>query len=415
MSLLPELSTRNQRISGSLGNVVLPREPVAVEVPLAREVYTLGVVGADVIASEAGDTAIVEYWRQLAPAPTGPHFHWESRPSWQAVFHEVFGLSLAKFYKALHDRWRQDLIPVGADRPTRRTILGTLVDANGDAIEGAIVGVDPDIFPSARTDASGQFEFRLPDSWTDKTAILWIEYGEDCRLYYGSAGFAESPSDASGIPLVGGTTDVSIQMPTTLLCPWFRGRIITEEGVGLSGLEISLFHREWRTFQSPVLSGADGSFAFRSLASTARGGWSIRLTDGTGACSHNIALDRNMPVTFTGEWLIEVPSNVCAGRLNGRVINSSSTPRVFDTVTALDFGYAGTSSVVEADGSFVIPVTLPGAYRVVVSLSTIDGGCGVWAVNGGVGTPERDDASVIMVGSDDVTDVLIELPRDPCG
>lgn len=416
MSLLPDWSTRDisrdRWISDSWGNVVgmLPREPVAVEVSLAREVYTLGAMGADVIASEAGDTAIVEYWRQLAPAPTGSHFRWETRPSWQAVFQEVFGLSVGQFYRALHEQWRQGLTPAGADGPTGRTILGTLVDADGNVIEGAIVGVDPDIFPSAKTDTSGQFELRLLDSWTDEAAILWIEYGEDCRLYYGSTGFAESPSDASGIPLVGGVTGVSIQMPTTLLCPWFRGRITNEENVDLSGLEVSLFHREWRTFQSPVFSDADGSFAFRSFHRP--WGWSIRLVgDRTGACTHNIALDRNTPVTLTSEWLIEVPSNICAGRLHGRVVDSSSVPRVFDRISALH-RFGGSVSEVEADGSFVIPVTPGVSYRVGVSLSTIDGGCGVWAVNGGVGTTEFNDASVILVGSDDVTDVLIRLPDE---
>ena len=440
MSRLPELSNWRHLARSvdqdSWGNVVgtLPSEPAAVEVPLAREVYTLGSIGADVIASGAGDLSIVEYWRQLAPAPTGSHFRWESRPPWQEVFWDVLGLSVGQFYRTLHDRWRQEahagdprsmppeangetshITSVGADGPAGRTILGTLVDADGNVIEGAIVGVDPEIFPSAKTDASGQFWFRLPERWADETAILWIEYGEDCRLYYGSTGFAESPSDASGIPLAGGVTDVSIQMPTTLLCPWFRGRIINEEKVGLSGLEVSLFHREWRTFQSPVLSGTDGSFAFRSFHRPWGWSMSIRLAgDRTGACEHNIALDRDTPVALTGEWLIEVPSNVCAGRLRGRVIDSSSATRVFDRISALH-QFGGSAGDVEADGSFVLPVTPGVAYRVGVSLSTIDGGCGAWAVNGGVGTPEFDDASMILVGGDDVADVLIRVPENPCG
>lgn len=422
MSLLPDWSTRDiprdRWISGSWGDVVgtLPREPVAVEVPLAREVYTLGAMGADMIASEAGDTAIVEYWRQLAPAPTGSHSRWESRPPWQDVFQKVFGLSVGQFYKRLHDRWRQSRTPVGANRPAGRTILGTLVDADGDAIEGAIVGVDPDIFPSARTDASGQFEFRLPNSWTGGAAILWIEYGEDCRLYYGGAGFTGSPSDASGIPLVGNATNVSIRMPTTLLCPWFRGRIITEEEVGLGGLEISLYYREWRTFQSPVLSGVDGSFAFRTFGSPRSGRFGLRIRlvgrEAGRDCGYRVALNRDTPVSPSGEWLIEIPSHICAGRLSGRVINSSSTPRVFDSVSASALG--GSASDVQADGSFMLPVTPDSAYRVGVSLSTIDGGCAVWAVNGGVGTTEYNDASRILVGSDDVTDVLIRLPEVPC-
>ena len=107
---------------------------------------------------------------------------------------------------------------------------------------------------------------------------------------------------------------------------------------------------------------------------------------------------------------IEIPADVCALRIRGRLVDASGAALADVQIEAdgnnRSFGAARTAS----DGSFAVPVPMNDHYR----LSFWDG-CWMFRGEGGGVTTNWDDASLIRVADNDVSGVLFRVPEDPCG
>ena len=257
-------------------------DPYTAKMLLEVPPYRVGELAVRWLVSYAGEASHVEFFRQLAPIPSGPDYsHWQLRSSWEDVFQNVFGISTDRFYVEFDD-WRREIAGDSATangEPRGRLIQGSVVDANGVAMPGVGVGLKglKDDLPLAETDQNGQFTLTLPADSGQQDAILRIVLNDaGCDLYYGSSGLASWSSDVSPIELRSNVTNVQIKMPSEQYCRWIRGRVVSEAGVGLARVMIR-DNESW----SYVTTAEDGSFAYSTSRSSpppwSSHPWSFRL------------------------------------------------------------------------------------------------------------------------------------------
>ena len=133
-----------------------------------------------------------------------------------------------------------------------------------------------------------------------------------------------------------------------------------------------------------------------------------QLTGATG--SRNSATPIQVSDEDISDIRIEIPADVCALQIRGRLVDASGAALADVQVEAdgnnRSFGVARTAS----DGSFAIPAPMNDHYR----LSFWDG-CWVFRGEGGGVTTSWDDASLIRVAGDDVSGVVFRVPDNPCG
>ena len=163
---------------------------------------------------------------------------------------------------------------------------------------------------------------------------------------------------------------------------------------------------------------SDGSFYFTLqvsgayLLETSVNGCRIYYHRSAGATGSR---DGATPVQVAGSAIsdvrIEIPSDVCAWQIRGRLVGAGNA-RVADLqvdavgVDALRSGIAWT----QADGSFAVTAPMNGRYR----LAFWDG-CWVFHGDGDRITTNWDDASWIRVSDGDVSGIVLRLPDNPCG
>lgn len=133
-----------------------------------------------------------------------------------------------------------------------------------------------------------------------------------------------------------------------------------------------------------------------------------QLTGATG--SENNATAIRVSDAETTDIRIEIPADVCALRIRGRLVDASGAALAGVQVEAdgnsRSFGAARTAS----DGSFAIPVPVGDQYRL-----SVWRGCWVFLVDGGRTTTSWAEASLIRVVDVDVNDIVFQVPNNPCG
>ena len=164
-------------------------------------------------------------------------------------------------------------------------------------------------------------------------------------------------------------------------------------------------------------TASDGSFAITLRVS---GAYLLEASvDGCRVYYHRSAgatgsRDSATPIQVSDEDIsnvrIEIPADVCALRIRGRLVDASGAALADVQIEAdgnnRSFGAARTAS----DGSFAVPVPMNDHYR----LSFWDG-CWVFGREGGGVTTSWDDASLIRVAGGDVSGVVFRVPDNPCG
>ena len=421
-----------------------PSDPLAVEGILHSYPYRFGQFAADLLARRAGDLSVVEYYRQLAPIAIGPHFRWQSRSSWDEVFEDVFELTVDQFHVEVHDRWRQisgDATPT-TDESEERFIQGRLVEVRGAAISDALVtyiaGGGRRLY--ARTDQQGQFQLRVPrQAGALLGGFLRIEVAETCELFYGRDGFAAWEHEASPIALSAEGPDLQIRMPSDL-CPWVRGRVVDENGIGLSGVLVGLGPV---AFLPPARTGDDGRFAFRASALRSYEFLTIELAE---RCEVLAARHGGVTTDLRDVFAldlqdgpadgirIEVPGSSCRWQISGRAVDArgigfhNATVYAFvATVYALVQGLSvDIRTIPNRDGSFTLTVPTNENYSLQLTLGKAhsdgrdcvlnlanDGGLVMESVEF---QPEKTLRMLRMISvmNADVTGLLIEIPDDAC-
>ena len=164
-------------------------------------------------------------------------------------------------------------------------------------------------------------------------------------------------------------------------------------------------------------TASDGSFAITLRVS---GAYLLEASvDGCRVYYHRSAgatgsRDSATPIQVSDEDIsdirIEIPADVCALRIRGRLVDASGAALADVQIEAdgnnRSFGAARTAS----DGSFAVPVPMNDHYR----LSFWDG-CWMFRGEGGGVTTNWDDASLIRVADNDVSGVVFRVPDNPCG
>ena len=164
-------------------------------------------------------------------------------------------------------------------------------------------------------------------------------------------------------------------------------------------------------------TASDGSFAITLRVS---GAYLLEASvDGCRIYYHRSAgatgsRDSATPIQVSDEDIsdirIEIPADVCALRIRGRLVDASGAALADVQIEAdgnnRSFGAARTAP----DGSFAVPVPMNDHYR----LSFWDG-CWMFRGEGGGVTTNWDDASLIRVADNDVSGVVFRVPDNPCG
>ena len=410
-----------------------PSDPLAVEGILYSYPYGVGQFAADLLARRAGGLSVVEYYRQLSPIAIGPHFRWQSRSSWDEVFEDVFELTVDQFHVEVHDRWRQisgDATPT-TDESEERFIQGRLVNVRGTAISDALVTyiARGGWRPYARTDQRGRFRLRVPRPEALFDGFLRIEVAETCELFYGRDGFAAWEHEASSIALSAEGPDLQMRMPSDL-CPWVSGRVVDENGIGLSGVLVGLGPV---AFLPPARTGDDGRFAFRASALRAYQYLTIELAE---RCEVLAARHGGVTTDLRDVFAldlqggpadglrIEVPGSSCRWQISGRAVDSRGIGIRNTTVYAFAQGLSGdTRAIPSRDGSFTLTVPTNENYSLQLILwkAHSDGrDCALNVANDGglvmdsVESWSDGTIRMISVMNADVTGLLIEIPDDAC-
>lgn len=164
-------------------------------------------------------------------------------------------------------------------------------------------------------------------------------------------------------------------------------------------------------------TAADGSFAImlrtgeQYVLEASVNGCRVYYHQLTGAIgSANDATAIQVSDAETTDIRIEIPAEVCALRIRGRLVDASGAALAGVQVEAdgnsRSFGAARTAS----DGSFAVPVPVGDQYRL-----SVWRGCWVFLVDGGRTAASWDEASLIRVVGGDVNDVVFQIPENPCG
>lgn len=165
-------------------------------------------------------------------------------------------------------------------------------------------------------------------------------------------------------------------------------------------------------------TASDGSFAITLdvsgayLLEASVGGCRIYYHRSAGATgSRDSATPIQVADAPISDVRIEIPSDVCAWQIRGRLVGADGAGIAGVWVEAdgdaRSFGTART----QPDGSFAVTVPMNDRYR----LSVWDG-CWVFHDEGGRVTTSWDDASLIRVAGGDVSSgVVFRIPENPCG
>ena len=312
--------------------------------------YTLGWLATDRLTTDGGPDSAIEFWRQLAPTEIGPHGRWTSTLDWRAALHRVSGQTASEFYEAF-DTWQREQAAANAASP------------NSYKYEGGLM-------------PPGSYE-------QDGNIIL------DSYEYDGS---------------------------------WIRGQVTNEHGAPVASTFVNAIRVEGETsvgWNQRAETGDDGAFAVRAPE------------DGDYRLSVNINDDCTryysdgelinvwsgaQPIAVTGTDVHEIdfqlPPNVCGWQVRGRVVGTNAEPLAGMSIRHCDIAmnrcFLPHSTAL--DGSFAIPVTASGSYR--LRLDLVDD-CSVYYGASQVAI-DRDEAMPITIVGGHVHGLLMRVPEGLC-
>ena len=185
--------------------------------------YTLGFLASDLLAQRAGDASIVEYWRRLPSTRIGPHLLWDSKPTWQSTFEDVFGIAVDAFYDEFNE-WRGDL--ANEDYGTE-----SQPDVSDLVISGIVVGPDDVGLSGIRVSATNSSGWHSARSARDGTFVIEVPTGSGYRIeialsdscwgyYAGDDADLGSYSDAAEIDVQDdGDDPITVRIPADQCLP----------------------------------------------------------------------------------------------------------------------------------------------------------------------------------------------------
>ena len=312
--------------------------------------YTLGQLATDRLATDSGQDSAIEFWRQLAPTEIGSHRRWISTPDWRAVFHRVSSQPISEFY-ADFDAWQHEQAAANAASPRFYENDGGLVPPGSYEQDGNII--------------LGSYEY-----------------------------------DGS----------------------WIRGRVTGAGGAPVAGLLVNAIRVEGETSVGTnrrAATDVDGSFAIQAPED---GDYrlSVDIDDNCTGYYHRGELvaeeEGAQPVRVAGVDVdgieIGVPGNVCGWYVRGSIAGPGSESLSGMAVRHCDIAMNRCFSpqITGLDGSFAIPIVMPGDYRLRLDLSD---GCSVYYRRGRIAA-DRDEATPITIMDSHVHGLLMRVSERMC-
>ena len=394
----------------------------------ARWHYHLGWLATDRLIADGGPDSLIEFWHRLASTEIGPHGRWTSTPDWRTALQQVSGQTVSEFYTDFA-AWQREQAAANVGSPSSyeydgNWIRGKVVFAGDAAVPGVFVnavkvesGTSVGWNQRAETAADGSFAVRAPEAGD---YILSVDINDDCHRHYRNGTLVEEWSDASLINVAGvDVAGIDIRWSPDV-CGWhgeyIRGRVVGPNAEPLVGVRVSLRAQvdryAFRTFL-PKLTAHDGSFALPAEAGPGIYTLTLVLTE-LGAEEGGCSLFYETEIEIVNEdihvGLLRVPEGACAYKISGRLIDSSGTPPLWQTmIWAQAFGAGSPDGVwtyrgADADGVWTAPsghfeirVPSDGAYRLHFSLDD----CTVYIGRDGL-TSNIEDAQLFRVDGRDI-------------
>ena len=368
--------------------------------------YTLGALASHQLALRSGEQSLLEFWRALLPEPLGPLGRWQSKPPWQSVFENVFGLAVDDFYVQFAS-WRGNLAPLA--------IRGQVIGPNGGGLPYVkVVGYserledDGHDYSDTYTDGDGSFSIAA-------SGLGYMKIGVDlggCTVYYHSSGMVFGLNSAELLEGVATDSQILQVNISNQMCVWrISGGIDDQGGVSRQG---GWVHAQATDAGRSAQIDADGSFVI-----TVPTNGSYRLSMNLDGCSvyfrndgavgtwQNASQVRIVDSDAEGISFV-LPDGVCTSSISGVLLDADGNA-IADTWIQAHGDDANGGGRTDSDGRFAITLSSAGEYRLSFSID----GCWVY-YRRAVATTKQDSATLIAVSESGVKDVKFKLPVGAC-
>ena len=368
--------------------------------------YTLGALASHQLALSNGEQSLLEFWRALLPEPLGPLGRWQSKPPWQSVFEDVFGLAVDDFYVQFAS-WRGNLASLA--------IHGQVIGPEGSGLPYVkVVGyrerLEDDGHDYSDTYTNGDGSFSIAAS-----GLGYVKIGVDlggCTVYYHSSGMKFSLHQAESLEeMAEDSQGLRLQL-SNQMCVWrISGRVDDRGGISRQGKWI---HTQTTDASATAQIDADGSFV---VAVPAAGSYRLSMhfdgcsvyyrSDGRVGTWQNASQVRVVDSDAEGISFV-LPDGVCTLSISG-VLSDADGNAIADTWIQAHGDDANGGGRTDSGGRFAITLSSAGEYRLSFSID----GCWVYYKRG-VATTKQDSATLIAVSESGATDVTFKLPAGAC-
>ncbi|MXY36778.1 MAG: carboxypeptidase regulatory-like domain-containing protein [Dehalococcoidia bacterium] len=372
--------------------------------------YNVAHVAIDWLATLAPTDGIMAYYRQRF-----------SHETWQEAFESAFGIGVEEFYASFAAHRAE----VAAPYPR---LSGTVVDANGRPLVEAGVRAQAEgegTRYSVLTLEDGSFAVPVgPGRYVLEVNLDGPEGWQHAGWYGGADGFTPVKSEAEIVHMGEmEITGIAIKVPNLR---WHRveGVVLGPDGQGLEGIHLDAIPRgdyaapaattdERGAFSMVVLGG---SFDLYLYGDTPRGrraiGWYGRDSGFTPLSEDRETIDtQGQDVTGITITFPVDPAASQWRRIQGVVVGPNGEPQEGIEVDAYPVGDTpGLAATTDDAGAFSVWV-LPGAFELHLRADTPSGRRNIGSYNGDAGfAPFGDPASIVEVGTTDVSGIRINLP-----
>lgn len=295
------------------------------------------------------------------------------------------------------------------DWACNQIIKGRLLDADGQPIEDAHLRVSNDEHSASdRSDSEGWFDVRLPEPGEYLVRIST----DHCIVYEGESGTVSIAEEAQRLVIGSGAlVEVEIKLSDQACKQKISGVLLDDTGQPIEGETVLTSNgRFWRS----NVTDADGSFEFR-LPEPGE----YHVTVNLGSCwVYHAEGGPTVRDRERGLWRLEVgdslsldftiPSWACSQTIAGKVVDFRGQPLEDVAVTAGSDFFQRTRRT-DAEGSFAITVSEPGAYELRANL----GNCWVYYAGDAI-TVRRAKGIPVDVTTGETLFVELRVPEWAC-
>ena len=289
-------------------------------------------------------------------------------------------------------------------------ISGRVLDARGDGVSSAWVGVESDgVMTGVQTNSDGRFSVTVPRQGMYR---LGIHLG-GCWIYYRRDGSTMSYEEAAVIRIA--DLDVSglrFQLAKGMCSARISGRVLDPTGTPIADLEVQALP------EGGAVSGgrADENGIF-SISLPEPG--SFRISANVDGCviyygrGGVTSLYQNATLVYVSDAdvtgiTLQVPEDMCELRISGELLRADGSPGSDQFIVGSGGGGHGVG-LSDAAGSFSFAVPGRGSYLLTVWID----GCSIY--RGGHGpTTDWQRAQEVVVSDADVTGIVFRLPGESC-